>query len=216
MFGKSAFVIALASAAFVAPALSGCTASFKAGSEPAAAPTPAPPPPPPPPPAPVATTPPPPPPPAPAPAPAAPATVVTKGDSVQIPGEIEFDTGSATFKAGGGSDAVITQLVAYLNDAANKKITKLRIEGHTDNTGTADGNLTLSGQRALTVKNAAIAKGVKKERLLAVGFGQTKPIGDNTTDAGRAKNRRTEFRIAEISGKKYLGLDETGGGKVFE
>jgi OOP family OmpA-OmpF porin len=214
MFGKTAFVIALASAAFVAPALSGCTASFKAGSEPAAAPTPAPPPPPPPPPAPVATTP----PPAPvAPAPPAPAaTVVTKGDSVQIPGEIEFDTGSANFKAGGGSDAVVEQLVAYLNEPGNKKITKLRIEGHTDNTGTADGNLTLSGQRALTVKNAAVAKGIKKERLLAVGFGQTKPIGDNTTDAGRAKNRRTEFRIAEIGGKKYLGLDPTGGGKVVE
>ncbi len=209
MFGKSAFVIALASAAFVAPALSGCTASFKAGAE-ATTPTPAPPPPPPPPPAPVATTPPPPPPP-----PAA-AAVVTKGDSVQIPGEIEFDTGSANFKAGGGSDAVVDQLVAYLNDPANKKITKLRIEGHTDNTGTADGNLTLSGQRALTVKNAAVAKGVKKERLLAVGFGQTKPIGDNTTEAGRAKNRRTEFRIAEIGGKKYLGLDPTGGGKVVE
>ena len=48
----------------------------------------------------------------------------------------------------------------------------------------------ISGQRALTVKNAAVAKGVKKERLLAVGFGQTKPIGDNTTDAGRAKNRQ--------------------------
>jgi OOP family OmpA-OmpF porin len=206
MFGKSAFVIALASAAFVAPALSGCTASFKAGAE-ATTPTPAPPPPPPPPPAPVATTPPPPP---------AAAAVVTKGDSVQIPGEIEFDSGSANFKAGGGSDAVVDQLVAYLNDPANKKITKLRIEGHTDNTGTADGNLTLSGQRALTVKNAAVAKGVKKERLLAVGFGQTKPIGDNTTEAGRAKNRRTEFRIAEIGGRKYLGLDPTSGGKVFE
>ena len=211
MFGKTAFVIALAGAAFVAPALSGCTASFKAGSEAAAAPTPAPPPPPP---APVATTPPP--PPAPAPAPPTAAAVVTKGDSVQIPGEIEFDTGSANFKAGGGSDAVVDQLVAYLNDPANKKISKLRIEGHTDNTGTADGNLTLSGQRALTVKNAAVAKGVKKERLLAVGFGQTKPIGDNTTEAGRAKNRRTEFRIAEIGGKKYLGLDPTGGGKVVE
>jgi outer membrane protein OmpA-like peptidoglycan-associated protein len=47
--------------------------------------------------------------------------------------------------------------------------------------------VTLSGQRALTVKNAAIAKGVKKERLLAVGFGQNKPIGDNTTDEGKPR-----------------------------
>jgi OOP family OmpA-OmpF porin len=209
MFGKSAFVIALASAALVAPALSACHASFQAGSEPAAAPTtPAPPPAPPPPP--VATTPAP--APAPAPVPAQP-TVVVKGDSVQIPGQIEFDTGSANFKAGGGSDAVVDQLKSFLDQ--NPKITKLRIEGHTDNVGTPESNVTLSGQRALTVKNAAIAKGVKKERLLAVGFGQTKPIGDNTTEEGRGKNRRTEFRIAEIGGKKYLGLDPTGGAKVF-
>jgi len=140
--------------------------------------------------------------------------VVVKGDSVQIPGQIEFDTGKATFKAGGGSDAVVDQLKIFMDQ--NPKITKLRIEGHTDNVGTPDSNVTLSGQRALTVKNAAIAKGVKKERLLAVGFGQNKPIGDNTTDEGKAKNRRTEFRIAEIGGKKYLGLDPTGGGKVFE
>ena len=209
MFGKSAFVIALASA-IVVPALSGCQASFHAGSEPAAAPTPAPapPPPPPPPPPPAETA-------APAPAPAPPpAAVVVKGDSVQIPGQIEFDTGKATFKAGGGSDAVVDQLKIFLDQ--NPKVTKLRIEGHTDNVGTPEANQTLSGQRALTVKNAAIAKGVKKERLLAVGFGQNKPIADNTTEEGRAKNRRTEFRIAEIGGKKYLGLDPTGGGKVFE
>ena len=208
MFGKSAFVIALASAVVV-PALSGCHASFQAGSEPAAAPTPAPAPPPPPPPPPAETA------PAPAPAPPpAPAPVVVKGDSVQIPGQIEFDTGKATFKAGGGSEAVVDQLKIFLDQ--NPKITKLRIEGHTDNVGTPESNLTLSGQRALTVKNAAIAKGVKKERLLAVGFGQNKPIGDNTTEEGKAKNRRTEFRIAEIGGKKYLGLDPTGGGKVVE
>jgi OOP family OmpA-OmpF porin len=133
---------------------------------------------------------------------------------VQIPGEIEFDTGKASFKAGGGSDAVVDQLKKFLDE--NPKVTKLRIEGHTDHVGDANANMALSGQRALTVKNAAIAKGVAKERLIAVGFGQTKPIADNTTDAGKAKNRRTEFRIAEIGGKKYLGQDPLGGGKLFE
>jgi OmpA-OmpF porin, OOP family len=209
MFGKSAFVIVLASAALVGSALSGCkgSASFNAGSEPAAAPTPAPPPPPPPPPPPVATTP-------PLPVEAPKTAAVVKGDSVQIPGQIEFDTGKATFKVGGGSDAVVDQLKKFLDE--NPKITKLRIEGHTDNAGVADANMTLSGQRALTVKNAAIAKGVSKDRLVAVGFGQTKPIADNSTDDGKAKNRRTEFRIAEIGGKKYLGLDPLCGGKLFE
>ncbi len=211
MIGKSAFVIGLV-AAFVLPALSGCTASFKAGSDAAAAPTTPPAPPPPPPPPPVATT------PAPvvtAPPAQPPAKVVVKGDSVQIPGEIVFDTNSAAFTVGAGSDAVIDQLKTFLDQ--NPKITVLRIEGHTDNTGTPEGNVTLSGQRALTVKNAAIAKGVVKDRLIAVGFGQTKPIADNTTEDGRAKNRRTEFRIAEISKKKYLGLPEVPtGGKLFE
>jgi OOP family OmpA-OmpF porin len=136
------------------------------------------------------------------------------GDKVSIPGEIEFDTGKATFKAGGGSEAVIEQLKKFLDE--NPKVTKLRIEGHTDNVGGAEANLMLSGQRALTVKNAAIAKGVAKDRLIAVGFGQNKPLADNTTEEGRAKNRRTEFRIAELGGKKYLGLDPAGGGKVFE
>ena len=60
------------------------------------------------------------------------------------------------------------------------------------------------------------AEGIKAERLLAVGFGQNKPVADNTTEEGKAKNRRTEFRVAELGGKKYLGLDPTGGGKVFE
>jgi OOP family OmpA-OmpF porin len=139
--------------------------------------------------------------------------VVVKGDSIQIPGQIEFDTGSANFKAGGGSEAVVDQLKVYLDQ--NPKVTKLRIEGHTDNVGSEETNLTLSGQRALTVKNAAVAKGVKKERLLAVGFGQKKPIADNQNEEGRAKNRRTEFRIAELNGQRYLHLDPTGGGKVF-
>src|SRR3982751_3265970 len=121
MFGKSAFVIALTGAALVVPTLSGCHASFQAGSEAAAAPTTPAPPPPPPPPPPVATT-----PPAPAEPAPAPAAVVVKGDSVQIPGKIEFDTGSANFKAGGGSDAVIDQLKLFLDQ--NAQVTKLRIE----------------------------------------------------------------------------------------
>ncbi|HEY4102550.1 MAG TPA: OmpA family protein [Polyangiaceae bacterium] len=208
MSRKTAFVITLGSVALVASMLSGCkgSASFNAGTEPAAAP-PAPPPPPPPAPA-VAA-------PAPAPVAVAPKSSATiSGDKVSIPGEIEFDTGKATFKAGGGSDAVIDQLKKFMDE--NPKVTRLRIEGHTDNVGTEDANLKLSGERALAVKNAAIAKGVAKDRLIAVGFGPKKPIADNTSEDGRAKNRRTEFRIAELGGKKYLGLDAAGGGKVFE
>ena len=79
-----------------------------------------------------------------------------------------------------------------------------------------DTNIELSGQRALTVKAFVVAKGVPKERVVAVGCGQAKPIADNSTEEGKAKNRRTEFRIAELNGKKYMGKDPTGGCKPFE
>ena len=56
--------------------------------------------------------------------------------------------------------------------------------------------------------------GINKDRCLAVGFGDKKPIADNKTDDGKAQNRRTEFHIAEIAGKPFLKRDETGGGDV--
>jgi OOP family OmpA-OmpF porin len=96
------------------------------------------------------------------------------------------------------------------------RVTKLRIEGHTDNVGSAPANEALSGERALAIKKFLVDKGINKTRLIAVGFGQNKPVADNSTEEGRAKNRRTEFRIAELSGKPYLGKDPTGGGKVFD
>lgn len=218
MLQSSRFFAVVLGVALAAPGLAGCTASasFKAGGEEAKAPPPPPPPPPPATtadPAPAATT------PAPTPAPAAstPATdpnakVVVKKDKLELPGQIVFENASAVLKP--ESDAAISQLKQYLDD--QPRVTKLRIEGHTDNSGSPEANETLSGQRALAVKAALVAKGIKAERLLAVGFGQNKPIADNTTEEGRAKNRRTEFHVAELGGKKYLGLDPTGGGKVFE
>jgi OmpA-OmpF porin, OOP family len=201
------------------PAVVACTASasFRAGGEEPKAPPPPPPPPPP-----ATTT-----EPAPtatpsasttAPAPTTTASTdagakpVLKKDRLEIPGQIVFENASAVLKP--ESDAALNQLKQYLDETP--RVTKLRIEGHTDNTGTPESNETLSGQRALAVKKALIDKGVKAERLLAVGFGQNKPIADNSTEEGKSKNRRTEFHVAELGGKKYLGLDPTGGGKVFE
>jgi len=221
MLQSSRFFAVLLGVALAASGLSGCTASasFKAGGEEAKAPPPPPPPPPP------AATPDPAPTPTPEPAPSttpttpAPTTtdpnggkVVVKKDRLELPGQIVFENNSAVLKP--ESDAAITQLKQYLDDTP--RVTKLRIEGHTDNSGNPQANETLSGQRALAVKTALVAKGIKAERLLAVGFGQNKPIADNTTEEGKSKNRRTEFHVAELGGKKYLGLDPTGGGKVFE
>ena len=209
------------------PLLEGCAAqaSFQAGSG-QPQPPPPPPPAPPPPAAPAtqpaatatATTAPPPPAPTTAPAPPAPAPaksdVKVSGDKVDIPGQIEFETGKATLKQTDETNKALGQVKAFLD--ANPRVTKLRIEGHTDNVGAAATNLELSGQRALTVKNYVVGKGVDKARIIAVGCGQDKPVADNTTEAGRAKNRRTEFRIAELSGERYMGHDPTGGCKTFE
>ena len=70
---------------------------------------------------------------------------------------------------------------------------KFEIDGHTDNTGDAAHNLTLSQQRADAVKNQLVKMGIEGSRLTAKGFGDTKPISDNDTPEGKANNRRVEF-----------------------
>jgi outer membrane protein OmpA-like peptidoglycan-associated protein len=72
---------------------------------------------------------------------------------------------------------------------------KIQIEGHTDNVGTEEYNQTLSENRAKNVMAEIIKRGVDGRRLRSRGFGKSQPIDSNTSDEGRAKNRRTEFRI---------------------
>jgi len=69
------------------------------------------------------------------------------------------------------------------------------IEGHTDNVGKADANLKLSQQRAKSVLDYLASRGVDKKRLKSVGYGLTKPVADNKTEEGKAKNRRVELVI---------------------
>ncbi len=76
----------------------------------------------------------------------------------------------------------------------NKNMT-VEISGHTDNTGTSESNLELSDQRAKAVYDYLINKGVAADRLISVGYGETLPVADNATEAGRKENRRTEFKI---------------------
>ena len=74
---------------------------------------------------------------------------------------------------------------------------KVSIEGHTDNTGKADYNKKLSENRAKSVSEQLISLGIDKSRVSYEGFGSEKPIADNFNEAGRAKNRRVEFRLSE-------------------
>ncbi len=76
-----------------------------------------------------------------------------------------------------------------------KKSMVIEIGGHTDNVGNADYNLNLSQKRSESVRNYLIKKGVNPNNLIAKGYGMTQPVSDNSSEAGRKLNRRTEIKI---------------------
>ncbi|HEY7161368.1 MAG TPA: OmpA family protein, partial [Acidobacteriota bacterium] len=90
------------------------------------------------------------------------------------------------------SQAELDKIVQLLNDNPTLKI---EIGGHTDNVGKPADNLSLSNNRARSVVSYLIGKGIASPRLVAKGYGETKPVADNTTDEGKAKNRRTELKV---------------------
>lgn len=101
---------------------------------------------------------------------------------------VNFDTSRATLRP--ESTAVLSEVKAMLE--ANPQL-KLTIEGHTDNVGGAARNQTLSEQRAAEVKNWLVGHGVAADRLATAGFGDSRPVADNDSDEGRARNRRVEL-----------------------
>lgn len=90
------------------------------------------------------------------------------------------------------SQAELDKIVQLLNDNPTLKI---EISGHTDNVGKPSDNLSLSNNRAKSVVSYLIGKGIASQRLVAKGYGETKPVADNTTEEGKAKNRRTELKV---------------------
>ncbi len=101
---------------------------------------------------------------------------------------IHFDTGKATIKQ--ESQKIVGEIAALLKGHPELQVS---IEGHTDSTGTPQGNKALSDERAKAVLAAVAALGVDAARLSSVGWGQDKPVADNATEEGRAKNRRVEI-----------------------
>ena len=87
----------------------------------------------------------------------------------------------------------MSELAAVAKQLASCPAIKTQVEGHTDSKGSDEANLKLSQQRADAVASYMTSKGVAKERVSAKGYGESKPIGDNATEEGRAKNRRVEF-----------------------
>ena len=90
------------------------------------------------------------------------------------------------------SNASLNQVVAIMKE---NPTLKLKIEGHTDNAGNDEANMKLSEDRAAAVKAYLVSKGISEDRITSEGFGETMPIADNTTSAGRIKNRRVEIKI---------------------
>lgn len=106
--------------------------------------------------------------------------------------EIQFATGSAE---------ILPESYPILEEIKNSAVVaenlKLGVYGHTDNTGNADKNQLLSEERAASVKKYLVGKGLSVNRIESKGFGQSQPIADNSTSAGKAKNRRVQIVLGQ-------------------
>jgi outer membrane protein OmpA-like peptidoglycan-associated protein len=103
---------------------------------------------------------------------------------------IQFENGKATIKK--NSYKILDDIAKIFIDNPTYMV---EVQGHTDNVGKYDYNMDLSDRRAHSVRTYLINKGVPANRLTAHGYGPDVPIADNSTSAGRAKNRRVEFNI---------------------
>ena len=112
---------------------------------------------------------------------------------VSVPQDILFATDSATVSAGSYSNlrTLAGSLVRYPD-------TRVEVVGHTDSTGTADYNQGLSERRAQSVAAVLRSEGVRADRVVAFGRGETQPVATNLTPEGRAANRRVEVIIRPV------------------
>ncbi len=97
--------------------------------------------------------------------------------------------------------------VAIVLDEYDK--TLVDVMGHTDSTGSAQYNIDLSLRRASSVGQYLVSQGVDGRRLLVKGFGEERPVADNSTEAGRSANRRVEIQISPLRATSSIDTDET-------
>src|SRR5689334_6767802 len=123
-------------------------------------------------------------------------SVSRNGDNIvlNMPGNITFQTGSADLNA---NFYKVLDGVGIVVEEYNK--TLIVIEGHTDNVGSDESNQSLSERRAASVGQYLMGKGVNGQRVLTAGFGESRPVASNDTDAGRSQNRRVEVRLEPIT-----------------
>lgn len=109
---------------------------------------------------------------------------------VEMASDILFDVDSASLKP-----EAVTQLTKVGDILAKYSDDRVRIEGHTDASGATGYNEQLSVKRAESVKTVLLGRGVQEAQITALGLGEAKPVADNKTPDGRAKNRRVELHI---------------------
>ena len=130
------------------------------------------------------------PPPPPPPAKKAPPKPAPKVQRTIILDDVLFDFDKSNIKREAG--AILDRLVAFMNENKDKRA---NLSGHTDNVGTDAYNQALSERRVASVKDYVVKKGVAGGRVSGQGFGESKPIADNKSREGRAKNRRVEIKV---------------------
>lgn len=118
------------------------------------------------------------------------------GDNIvlNMPSNITFDSDSHDLK--GQFHATLDSVTKVLTEY---KSTLVTVSGHTDSTGSSAHNQQLSEQRAYAVASYLAAKGIARERLAAVGYGETRAVASNDNPAGRAQNRRVELALEPIA-----------------
>ena len=124
------------------------------------------------------------------------AKVKVTSEQVVIEEKVPFDFEKATLRS--SADSLLDEVASTL--IANPQVVRVEVQGHTDNIGSGSFNLQLSDRRARAVYDALVERGVPPERLVSRGYGATRPITTNDTDAGRADNRRVQFQILEQTG----------------
>jgi len=122
-----------------------------------------------------------------------PTRVIVTTEAIVITDKVYFETGRSTIKP--VSYAILDEVAEVL--AANPDIRKIEVAGHTDSDGSDTKNKALSQERADAVVDYLVSSGIARSRLVAVGYGEEKPIDSNKTRAGKAANRRVEFVIRD-------------------
>jgi outer membrane protein OmpA-like peptidoglycan-associated protein len=118
-------------------------------------------------------------------------TATVQATQIQINERLFFDFDLATLQA--RSYPILDEVVRVLRE--HPELRRIRIEGHTDEQGTAEHNATLSRDRARTVRRYLIDHGIDHRRLTARGYGSTRPAVEGSTEEAHAQNRRVLFMI---------------------